>query len=177
MATKVNTTITISLFLSFCFGILLQSAYELSNYNRVVGLFAPINESIWERLKILYFPFLLFTIILYFVAKRNSKNLLFANALSITIGMLLTITLHYTITGAFGVQSAALELGILVLCNIATYILCGYYVKNNKFSINNLFGFIFLLILFLLFTIFSFRPPRVPLFQDSITKSFGIIHQ
>lgn len=177
MTTSVKTTITISLILSFCFGILLQFAYELSNYNRVVGLFSPINESIWEHLKLLFFPFLLFTIILYFVRKGNSQNILFANAYSITIGMLLAIILQYTIAGAFGIHSLFAELAILVLCNIATYILCGYFIKNNKYTINNLYGFVFFIVLFLLFLVFSFRPPRIPLFQDSNTKSFGIIHQ
>lgn len=177
MTTSVKNTITISLILSFCFGILLQFAYELSNYNRFVGLFSPVNESMWEHLKLLFFPFLLFTIILYFVIKENSQNILFANAYSITIGMLLAIILQYTVTGALGISSLTVELTTLVLCNMATYILCGYFIKNNKYSINNSYGFIFFIILFLLFLVFSFRPPRIPLFQDSNTKSFGIIHQ
>ena len=34
-------------------GTLLHFVYDLSNENPVVGLFAPINESVWEHLKLL----------------------------------------------------------------------------------------------------------------------------
>ena len=37
-------------------GTLLHFVYDLSNGNPVVGLFAPINESVWEHLKLLFYP-------------------------------------------------------------------------------------------------------------------------
>ena len=40
-------------------GVLLHFTYEWSGDNAVVGLFSAVNESTWEHLKLLFFPFLL----------------------------------------------------------------------------------------------------------------------
>ena len=40
-------------------GVLLHFTYEWSGDNAVVGLFSAVNESTWEQLKLLFFPFLL----------------------------------------------------------------------------------------------------------------------
>lgn len=167
----------ISFLLSVCFGFFLHFVYELSNYSRVVDLFSPINESPWEQIKLLFFPFSIFTIILYICTKRNSKNILFVNFVSVTLGMLLLICLHYTIHGAFGTASVIVDIIIYLASTAATFILCLYFLKNNTFFRNNTIGFILLVMLFLMFTIFTVLPPRIPLFQDPVTKSFGLIHQ
>lgn len=44
-------------------GVLLHFTYEWSGDNVVVGLFSAVNESTWEHLKLLFFPFLLLTIL------------------------------------------------------------------------------------------------------------------
>ena len=44
-------------------GVLLHFTYEWSGDNAVVGLFSAVNESTWEHLKLLFFPFLLLTIL------------------------------------------------------------------------------------------------------------------
>lgn len=177
MTTTIKKLFYISFLLSVCFGFFLHYVYELSNYSRVVGLFSPINESPWEQIKLLYFPFFIFTIILYFFTKRNSQNILFGNFISILIGIFSLISLHYTIRGAFGTNSSIADILIYIVSTAATFILCLYFTKNNTFLINNIYGFIFLVMLFLLFTIFTILPPRIPLFQDPVTKSFGLIHQ
>lgn len=163
--------------LSVCVGIILYFIYELSHYNRIVGLFAPINESPWEQMKLFFFPFLLFTIILYFSTKRNSKNILFINSVSIVCGMLLALILYYTLFGAFGLKSPFINLGIYVICSAVTYILCACFFKNHTFSGNNTFGLLIFVLLLLAFILFTFMPPRVPLFQDETTNSFGLIHE
>lgn len=177
MTTKMKKSIVISFLLSVCVGICLYFTYELSHYNRIVGLFAPINESPWEQMKLLFFPFLFFTIILYFSTKRNSKNIVFANSISIVIGMVLALILHYTILGAFGLKSLFINAGIYIICSAVIYILCYYFFKNNTFSINNTFGLLFFVFLILAFILLTFMPPRIPLFQDETTNSFGLIHE
>lgn len=43
-------------------GIFLSFAFALSSSNLIVGLFAPINTSVWESLKLLFYPMLVLTI-------------------------------------------------------------------------------------------------------------------
>ena len=44
-------------------GTLMHFFYEWSNDNSIVGLFCPVNESPFEHLKLLFFPFLIWTFV------------------------------------------------------------------------------------------------------------------
>lgn len=37
-------------------GVVLHFTFEWANNNILVGTFSPVNESIWEHLKLLFFP-------------------------------------------------------------------------------------------------------------------------
>lgn len=41
------------------FGILLHFLYDFSGKVLIVGIFAPINESVWEHLKLGFYPIIL----------------------------------------------------------------------------------------------------------------------
>ena len=43
-------------------GTLMHFIYEWSGNNKIVALFAPVNESPWEHLKLLFFPFVIYGI-------------------------------------------------------------------------------------------------------------------
>jgi hypothetical protein len=59
---KRNKKVLISTIIAFlvatAFGVFLHFTFELSGKNYFVALFSPVNESIWEHLKLLFFPFL-----------------------------------------------------------------------------------------------------------------------
>ena len=57
-------------------GVLLHFTYEWSGDNAVVGLFSAVNESTWEHLKLLFFPFLLLTILEVLSTKAAAAVLL-----------------------------------------------------------------------------------------------------
>ena len=44
-------------------GTLLHFVYDWSGQNPAVGIIAPVSESTWEHLKLLFFPFLLLLVI------------------------------------------------------------------------------------------------------------------
>ncbi|WP_286082764.1 DUF6512 family protein, partial [Parablautia intestinalis] len=41
-------------------GTLAHFVYDWSGNHAVIGLFTPVNESIWEHMKLLFFPMLLY---------------------------------------------------------------------------------------------------------------------
>ena len=60
---KIRNFQIFSIVLAFVLGTLLHFTYKLSGENKIVAVFSSINESVWEHLKLLYFPMLLSTII------------------------------------------------------------------------------------------------------------------
>jgi len=55
--------------------------FELSNYNIVVAAFAAVNESVWEHLKLAFFPLLIFSLIEYNFIKDLTRNFIIARAI------------------------------------------------------------------------------------------------
>ena len=56
-------------------GTLLHFTYKWSNNNMLVGIFSPINESIWEHLKLMFFPMLITIIIGYLYKGKDFFSL------------------------------------------------------------------------------------------------------
>lgn len=43
-------------------GSLAHFVYEWSGNNALAGLFTPVNESVWEHMKLVFFPMLLYSV-------------------------------------------------------------------------------------------------------------------
>lgn len=154
-------------------GILLHFTFKWSNNNVLVGTFSPVNESVWEHLKLLFFPMLISTIILYFYARKNISNYLCAKVLGIILAIFFTIIFFYTYTGIIGTNFAIIDIGsFFVAVILGQYV--AYQKMQSKFSCNNVMPIIVLLVLYLSFLIFTFFPPHIGLFKDPITGMFGI---
>lgn len=62
---KIRNYQIVSIIFVCILGTLLHFTYELSGENQLVASFSAVNESVWEHLKLLFFPMLLSTIIGY----------------------------------------------------------------------------------------------------------------
>lgn len=154
-------------------GILLHFTFEWSNNNVLVGTFSPINESIWEHLKLIFFPMLITTIIVYFYEGKNISSYLCAKVLGIILAIFFTIIFFYTYTGIIGTNFAIVDISsFFIAVVLGQYV--AYQKMKSKISCNNLMAIIILLILYLCFLIFTFFPPHIGLFKDPITGMFGI---
>ena len=94
-------------------GVLLHFTYEWSGDNAVVGLFSAVNESTWEHLKLLFFPFLLLTI-LEVLLRGNMlpEQFLPARVLGILAGMGGIVVGFYTLQGVLGRNYDALNIAL-----------------------------------------------------------------
>lgn len=154
-------------------GVLLHFTFEWSNNNVLVGTFSPINESIWEHLKLIFFPMLITTIIVYFYEGKNISSYFCAKVLGIISAIFFTIIFFYTYTGIIGTNFAIVDISsFFIAVVLGQYV--AYQKMKSKFSCNNLMAIIILLILYLCFLIFTFFPPHIGLFKDPITGMFGI---
>ena len=87
-------------------GTLAHFAYRWSGGALLAGVFCAVNESVWEHMKLLFFPVFLFTAAQFCVGERD--GLLAARAVSVTAGLALIPTLYYTASPS----AAALEDGM-----------------------------------------------------------------
>lgn len=165
----------------FIIGSLMHFAYDWSGNLIIVGLFSPVNESVWEHLKLAFWPILFWWFAIYFLLRKNnnlSTSKWFVScAVSESVCLLTIMSFYYTYTGALGIESLILDifslfLGITLGQITALHIF--KYTKTNKISF--VFAFIILILMAIAFIVFTFIPPRIPLFQDPITGQYGIYY-
>ena len=165
---KIRNFQIFSILFSFIFGTFLHFTYKLSGENRIIALFSAINESVWEHLKLLFFPMLLTTILGLFYFKKAIPNFLCSKTLGILFSIFFTIVFFYTYTGVLGKNIAFIDISSFFIATILGEFLA-YLLIVNKFKCNNLIAIIVLIILLFCFIFFTYRPPHIGLFRDPIT--------
>lgn len=142
--------------------------YGLSGNNTIVGLFTPVNESVWEHLKLLFFPFMLYTIGEWLVYGKNIKGFLFSRCTGVICSLILIPTAFYVYTAVIGKNFAPLDILIFF---IAVFVSFGISLKRiNKESDASVFRSISAVVLFAgitaLFIGLTFFPPDTALFRN-----------
>ncbi|MCM1115755.1 MAG: DUF6512 family protein [Clostridium sp.] len=156
-------------------GTLAHFVYEWSGYNRIIGSVVPINESPWEHLKLIFFPYLIWSIV-EIIALRAEKGMIFSKAIGVTAGICSTIIFFYTYIGILGrsigwVNILSFFVGVAISFAIDNTLIKSDKIKNSIYDKIGIMIFIFLTIIFILCT---FAPPLIPLFKDPITATYGI---
>lgn len=156
-------------------GTLLHFSFNFFNNNSIVAIFSSTNESIWEHLKLLFFPMLISTIIGYFYLGKGFKNYICARALGIISGLLFIIIFFYTYTGIIGFNFAILDISSFFIA-----VILGEYKSLKKMlcfsDCNKVLSICILVLLLTCFTVFTYYPPRINLFKDPVTHNYGIMN-
>lgn len=154
-------------------GTILHFLFQWTN----LTIFAPIsavNESTWEHMKLVFIPSIIFALIQSFIIKDEYYFWLI-KLISILLGTFLLPILFYTLSGIFGHLPAVVNIAIFFVAIFIEYLTelflfdrlyCKYPLKWLSISI--------LLVFLILFVIFTFYPPKIPLFLDPVTNSYGI---
>lgn len=156
------------------FGTILHFLYEWTNL-RFVALFSAVNESTWEHMKLVFFPSLIFAIIQSVVGEKDYECFWLVKLIGILLGTLLIPVLFYTLGGVFGELSAIVNIAIFFISVFSEYLI--ELILFNKLNCKRRlkwFSIIVLIIILVLFFIFSFNPPNLPLFLDPVTNGYGI---
>lgn len=147
-------------------GTLWHFLYEWTNDNFVVGLFFPVNESIWEHLKLLFYPTLIYSAFEYFFSKERPTNYIPAVIISLIYGMFSIVAMYYIYTGVSGRNIDFINIAIFFLGIVFTLVKKNKLLKNGNFSMDlfNIFFLFLTVLLGVLFAIWSYNPPSLGIF-------------
>ncbi|MDX1799102.1 MAG: DUF6512 family protein [Candidatus Lokiarchaeia archaeon] len=163
------------LFITFL-GSFLHFLFELSGYIPLVGAIAAVNESVWEHLKLGFWPLVLFSLIEYRFVRKDTNNFIIAKTVAAFIIPVVIIVFFYTYTSILGTDLLFLDIFSFVLsiviAQLVSYKILTLDKISNTYSIVSMISLIVLGVMFIVFTYF---PPYFPLFEDPITNSYGIV--
>lgn len=156
------------------FGSLLHFTFELSGNNPLVGAFSAVNESVWEHLKLSYWPALIYAIIEYRYLKNRIGSFFLAKAVGIYL-MPLVIVSSFYFYRSFTEENLFLDISIFVVAVVIGQ-LASYKLLNRKETMAKYtkISVIAIIIWAVLFALFTFYPPQIPIFQDPINGNYGI---
>lgn len=157
-------------------GTLLHFAYEWSGKAEIVGLFSPINESVWEHWKMLMVPTIIFTVIELIAYGRKVPCFLPVRFWSLILGILLMAAAYYTYTGILGENFVLVDIIIFLAADFAVYRrsykrLIQDEICSPAAIFFSVLGFILLIAVIIMFTL---NPPLLPLFHDPVSGTYGI---
>ncbi|MFW9969207.1 MAG: DUF6512 family protein [Candidatus Odinarchaeota archaeon] len=157
-------------------GSFLHFLFELSGYFAPIGAIAAVNESVWEHLKLGFWPLLLFSLIEYRFIEKNANNFVIAKAIAAFVIPLVIIVFFYTYTAILGTDLLFLDIFSFVLAIVIAQLVSYKILTSPKISnIYTIISYLSLFTLGLLFILFTYIPPYFPLFEDPVTNSYGII--
>ncbi len=178
-ANAVKNWVLFGIPVAFIIGGFTHFAFELSGGNTFVGIFSPVNESVWEHLKMSFWTLLIWWVIGYFLLSRggciSAAKWFSACAAALYIAPIFITIVYYLYTGALGVRYPIVDI-LLLLVGIAVAQISAYRIfKCARSHKSRLFWSLLLIaILAAAFVVFTFSPPQIPLFMDMRTGSFGI---
>ena len=157
------------------FGTLLHFLYEWTD-STFSALFSAVNESTWEHMKLLFFPMFIFAIFQSRYFAKDYENFWCAKLIGILTGLAVIPIIYYTYTGALGVSADWFNILIFFIAAAIGYITETRFMKSDKNFCNSpTAAIIILCMIAVLFFVFTFAPPKIPLFQDPITKTYGLV--
>ena len=155
-------------------GTFLHFLYEISDHKKFVAIFAAVNESTWEHIKICITPTILWSLYDGYVHGSNG-NYIIGKAFCLLTIILLIPALFYLYT-AFTKKSI---LFIDVICFYVT-VICSQLVFKYFISLDTLpFIYTYLCSILLFFEIcaymfLTFNPIKNFIFEDPISHKYGL---
>ena len=144
-------------------GTILHFLYDWTGGCIWVAPFSGVNESTWEHMKLLFWPLFLFALVQrqFF---REQENFWRVKLWSTLLGLALIPVLFYTYNGAFGKSPDWINIAIFYISAGAVSLFEGWAFKNLRRT--SRLAVAVLCLVGVLFVVFTFAPPRLPLFQD-----------
>ena len=164
------------LFISLLGG-LLHFTFEWSGYQPIVGAFSAVNESVWEHLKLGFWPALLYATIEHWRIKKETNNFFLAKTVVAYAIIFIIPIIFYSYTSITGESIFVIDiLSFIVAVIIAQFL--SYKLLTHKQLPDKLekLALIALLLLGVAFIVFTFYPPHLPIFQDPISGEYGIVN-
>lgn len=139
--------------------------YEWSGNNSVVGLFAPVSESIWEHMKLLFFPMLLFSLLEQLLPEHRSLSLFCARTAGNILGTVLIPVLFYTYSGILGFHNLFFDIMTFIAATATAFIFSDKKADSPRFQTGCTWIFLLAAVIAVCFFIFTFYSPGTGIFK------------
>lgn len=165
----------VSVFLIFGLCFLTHFIYDILPCT-LTAIFFPVNESIWEHMKMLFTTIILYHALefIYFHIKGIKKENFWISAfvdalLSIPIYLIIFLPIYYNI-------GENIIITLIILFITIAIVECINYkmLKMKSIPYGSIISFILIIVCYIIFTFLTYNPPKMHLFFDTENEKYGI---
>ena len=166
----------ISTILVILFSFLFHSIYDKFP-NFMTSLFFPVNESIWEHMKMVYLSYVAAYIIeLIIIHKTNmqSFNQKSSIVISILFNIIIYLAFYIPVYNFFGFNEFVTISSYIISIIITEIVSYKVITSNKNYSFFNKYSYLILFIIELIFIYLTYFPLKLDIFVDKLNKKIGI---
>ncbi|MBQ6894872.1 MAG: hypothetical protein IJN40_05210 [Clostridia bacterium] len=147
-------------------GTLLHFTYNFSGQNTIVSYFSAVNESVWEHLKLIFFPALIFSVAEYFAYETPRADFWAVKMTSIILAMCFIVIFFYTYSGVLGFNLAIIDVLSFVIADFILFYLSYNMLKSSLSGTkaDSLKAVAVLLLFIVCFILWTDNPPDLGIF-------------
>ena len=176
MKTKLQSLEILGVLFVIIIGSIFHFVFEWSNQWLPLGAITPVNESVWEHLKLVFWPLVFFSIIEYLLLKREVNNFVLSKLIAISIAETTILVSFYSYTAILGTEILFVDILSFIIGVVLGYLVNYKLLKFKKTpKWDMIISAIAIILLGIIFVFFTYFPPEIPLFQDPETGLYGII--
>lgn len=144
--------------------------------NPMFSILFPVNESIWEHMKMIYTTILLYGIIEAFIMKKFKiihNNFLISTLLKAVICIPIDLIIYLPILKIFGEHMIVTFIILFISILISNII--GYFIlKLNEIKYEKTISIIAIILIYVVMGILTYKPLKYDLFYDRVEQKYGI---
>lgn len=158
----------------FLAGSALHFAYDWTGQWRPVALFAAVNESVWEHLKLAFWPALVSGLVEWRLLHRRYPDFWLARTIGLLVSPMAIAFLYYGYTALLGRHWLVADIGIFLAAIAAGQWSCHALLGWRPGRIARVVVGVLLALLVAAFASFTYWPPESSLFREASTGIYGI---
>lgn len=144
--------------------------------NSLFSIFFPVNESIWEHMKLIYTSFIFYGIIDYLLLKKNKinfNNFLIQLFLIPIIAIIIYLIIFIPIYKIMG-ENMIVSIGLLAVVILIEQILSYFVLQYKEIKYQNIIGIIGIILIYIIFGYLTYKPIENYLFYDTVKDKYGV---
>ncbi|MGN1371183.1 MAG: DUF6512 family protein [Candidatus Coprovivens sp.] len=141
----------------------------------ITSIISPVNESIWEHMKIL-FTSIIFTGIIEKIYAKNKKikynNILFCNYINAIISIPIFLLFFIPIYNNIG-ENLPITIIIMLISIVLSKLIATKLINHKDLKLENI-SIILIIITYMIFALLTYLPPKLDLFLDPQSLKYGV---
>lgn len=164
----------ISVIISFILCFIVHFIYDIFPCF-LTSIFAPVNESIWEHMKMIFTSIVITGVIQKIYVKKkklNYNNICISNVVSAVLSIPIYLIMFMPIYKIIG-ENLFINIIIMLITIIISEIISYYIIKMKDLGLEDA-AIILVVATYVIFIMLTYNPPKTHLFEDPTYKYYGI---